>query len=135
MVEIGEDGDCRVRELPLTPKRDVREIQGLLAEMETGAVFAGNPQDYLYVKLLDRAMPVNAMSRLRVRFPNVVDVDVVAALSAATHSGPIASLRELDDITLFDTFIKAVTGSELNPEERVVLAAAIDGAQAEEGSS
>jgi exonuclease SbcD len=135
MVEIGEDGACSLREFPLTPRRDVREIEGLLADIESGTACGGNPEDYLYVKLLDRSMPVNAMSRLRVRFPNVVDVDVVTAMTAVSDSGTRESLRELDDITLFATFFKAATGTELSAEERVLLAAAIEGAQAEEGGA
>jgi DNA repair protein SbcD/Mre11 len=135
MVELGEDGRCVVRELPLCPRHDVREIQGLLADIEAGACGDGDPDDYLYVRLLDQVLPVNAMSRLRARFPNVVDVDVLSALAPAADPGQRSPLRELDDITLFDTFVKDKTGSGLSPEERVLVVAAIEAVQAGEGAS
>ncbi len=126
LVEVGPDGACVVRELPLVPRRDVREIAGLLADFESGACAGGKSDDYLYVKLLDTAMPVNAMSRLRVRFPNVVDVNVSTAIAAATGASPGGSLRRLDDITLFGEFMKAATGAELTAEERKLVVAAIE---------
>lgn len=118
-----ESAGAVVRELPLVPKRDVREVEGLLAELEGGSVPASD--DYLYVRLLDRAMPLNAMARLRVRFPNVVDVDVSTAVAAVTGAPPGQSLLELDDISLFDSFMRAATGAGLTAEDRELVAAAI----------
>ena len=126
LAEIGADGACVVRELSLVPRRDVREIQGLLADIESGACADGNSDDYLYIKLLDTTMPVNAMSRLRVRFPNAVDVNVSTAIAATTGATQGKSLRSLADITLFDTFMKAATDHELTAEERKLVAATIE---------
>jgi exonuclease SbcD len=124
LVDIDGAGACTLRELPLSPRRDVREVEGLLADFEAGTC-PGAPDDYLYVKLLDQAMPLNAMARLRARFPNVVDLTVPAAQTVGAGSASGASLRQLDDITLFDTFMKEATGSGLGPEDRALLAAAI----------
>jgi exonuclease SbcD len=126
LIEIGADGACDVRELPLVPRRDVREIEGLLADIESGACAGGNSDDYLYVKLLDTAMPVNAMSRVRVRFPNALDVNVSTAIAATTGASPGESLRQLDDITLFGEFMKAASGADLTAEERKLVVAAIE---------
>jgi exonuclease SbcD len=126
LVEVGADGACDVHELPLVPRRDVREIEGLLADIESGACAGGSSDDYLYVKLLDTAMPVNAMSRLRVRFPNVLDVNVSTAIAATTGASPGESLSRLDDITLFSEFMKAATGADLTAEERNLVVAAIE---------
>lgn len=126
LVEVGANGACTVRELPLVPRRDVREIEGLLTDIESGACGVGKSDDYVYVKLLDTAMPVNAMSRVRVRFPNALDVNVSTAIRAAMGAGPSESLRRLDDITLFSEFMKAATGADLTAEERGLVAAAID---------
>jgi exonuclease SbcD len=126
LVEIGADGKPTVRELELAPKRDVREIEGLLADIEAGACADGNAEDYLYVKLLDTAMPVNAMSRLRVRFPNVVDVNVSTAIAATTGAAEGRSLNKLDDITMFGEFMKAATDHEMTADERNLVTAAIE---------
>ena len=126
LAEVGADGACTVRELPLVPRHDVREIEGTLADIESGACADGNRGDYLYVKLLDTAMPVNAMSRLRVRFPNVVDVNVSDAIAATSGATEGRSLRKLDDITLFGEFMKAATDHEMTADERNLVAAAIE---------
>jgi exonuclease SbcD len=117
-----ESSGAVIRELPLVPKRDVREVEGLLADLESGTGPVAATDDYLYVKLLDRAMPVNAMARLRVRFPNVVDVDVSTAIGAVTGAVLGPSLLELDDITLFDSFMRTATGAGLSPEDRELVA-------------
>jgi DNA repair protein SbcD/Mre11 len=135
LVEIDAHGACAVRELPLVPKRDVQEIAGYLAELESGPAPFPNPEDFLYVKLLDTTMPTNAMDRLRRRFPNVVDVNVEAAIAAAVgETAPERSLLRLDDITLFDTFMKEMTGAGLSPEERALLLAAIQAVDQGAGS-
>jgi len=126
LVEVGADGTCVVRELPIVPRHDVREIEGTLADIESGACADGNRDDYLYVKLLDTAMPVNAMSRLRVRFPNVVDVNVSDAIAATMGTAEGRSLRKLDDITMFGEFMKAATDHEMTADERNLVAAAIE---------
>jgi exonuclease SbcD len=135
LAEIGVDGACVVRELALAPRRDVREIQALLADIESGACADGNSDDYLYIKLLDTTMPVNAMSRVRVRFPNAVDVNVSTAIAATTGATQGESLRSLDDITLFDTFMKAATDHELTTEERKLVAATIEATTSAEVAS
>ncbi len=130
LVDVDAAGACTLRELPLSPKRDVREVEGVLADLEAGGC-PGSPDDYLYVKLLDQAMPLNAMARLRARFPNVVDLYVPAAQALGTATSSGASLQELDDITLFDTFLKEATGSGLGSEDRALVAAAIAAVDAE----
>lgn len=126
LVEVGSDGACVVHERPLVPRHDVREIEGTLADIESGACADGNRDDYLYVTLLDTAMPVNAMSRLRARFPNVVDVNVSTAIAATAGAAEGRSLRKLDDITMFGEFMKAATDHEMTADECKLVAAAIE---------
>jgi exonuclease SbcD len=125
LVEVDAGGVRSLRELPLVPKHDVRELQGFLADLESGGAAGGATDDYLFIKLLDPVMPVNAMSRLRARFPNVADLDVSTAVTAAFGQAAARSLLALDDLSLFDTFVHSATGSRLTQEERALVTAAI----------
>lgn len=131
LVWLGPQGQCEVQELPLTPRHDVREIHGFLTDIEEKAGFYGHPEDYLFVKLQDSAMPVSAMSRLRAHFPNIIDVDISAAFNRSEGTLQSESLLSLDDLTLFDTFMKSVTGVGLTTEERALVGNAISAAQDE----
>lgn len=134
LVCLETQGQITVQELPLTPRRDVREIQGLLADIESAASTYGNAEDLLFIKLLDSCMPINAMSRLRACFPNVIDVDVSSALSKPTDGLRFEALRSLDDMSLFDAFMKSVTGAGLTPEERAFVGKAMTDVQDIPGS-
>jgi exonuclease SbcD len=131
LVRLEAQGQCEVQERPLTPRHDVREIQGFLTDIEQRVGVYGNPEDFLFVKLLDPAMPVHAMSRLRAHFPNIIDVDISTALNNATDGHQVAPLLGLDDITLFDTFMKSVTGVGLTSEEQALVGEAISATQDE----
>jgi exonuclease SbcD len=128
LVDLRADGLPTVRALPLIPRHDVRIVEGRMEDLEAGIPVTGDPEDYLYVDLLDTALPVNAMNRLRARFPNLVALDVSTALAARPGAPVGEPLRQLDDLSLFDAFLRRYADRSLEPEERAVLAEVIKAA-------
>ena len=56
LVELDGTGHCRVEKISLTPHRDVRCLDGHLADILKGPKSGENPQDYLMVTLLDTGL-------------------------------------------------------------------------------
>ena len=76
VVELEEKGSLRVRTVPLVPRRDLREIRGSYMEVTARENYAGtNTDDYLHITLTDEEDIPDAVSRLRVIYPNLMKLD------------------------------------------------------------
>ncbi|MCE5344410.1 MAG: exonuclease SbcCD subunit D, partial [Eubacteriales bacterium] len=54
LIDLGNKGDVRIRTLPLTPRRDLRELRGLYGELTLQKNYQGTPRDdYLHITLTD----------------------------------------------------------------------------------
>ena len=76
VVELGEKGSVEIRTVPLTPKRDLRELRGTYMELTARPNYLGTAtDDYLHITLTDEEDIPDAMSRLRVIYPNLMRLD------------------------------------------------------------
>lgn len=127
VVELSGKGDIRIRTLPLTPLRDLREIRGSFEEI-TGIERAAGKQaeDYLHVILTDEDDVPEAMARLRHLYPNLMK------LSYDNHR-----TREQQDIEgatrvesrspmeLFEEFYEKQNNMPMHEEQRKLVRACI----------
>ena len=73
VVELGEKGSVEVRAVPLSPLRDMRELRGTYAQLAARENYLGTPTgDYLHIILTDEEDVPEAVSRLRVIYPNLL---------------------------------------------------------------
>lgn len=73
VVELGEKGSVQLRALPLTPKRDLRQIQGTFEALTDKTFYEKTAtEDYLHVILTDEEDVEEAMGRLRLIYPNIL---------------------------------------------------------------
>lgn len=73
VVELGEKEDFRLRTVPLTPLRDLREIRGSYEEVTARSFYEHtNTDDYLHIILTDEEDVPEAVARLRVIYPNLM---------------------------------------------------------------
>jgi exonuclease SbcD len=76
LVEMGDKGDVRISEIPLTALRDMREIRGTYAELTARGNYIGaNLDDYVRIVLTDEEEEPNALMKLRVIYPNLMRLD------------------------------------------------------------
>jgi exonuclease SbcD len=104
LVELDAAGAVRTEEIPLTPKRALRVVEGTLAEV----LAMGRPEnreDWLRVVLTDPGAVWGAMDRLREAYPNVLELAfarhetldrdaLAAAPSARAAADPLALVEE-----------------------------------------
>ncbi len=120
LVELGPDASLDIQRVPLRPRRDLRLIEGLLAELLEGPPPGENPEDFLLVRLTDAGALLDPMGRLRELYPNVLHLERPALERAAAASlrAPRAGMADRE---LFAAFFEQVTGEALSAEQQDAL--------------
>lgn len=76
MAELREKGETEIRQIPLQPRREMIELRGNFEEILAEARKKGEPQtDYYHMILTDETDVVDALSRLREYYPNIMLLD------------------------------------------------------------
>ncbi|WP_294959506.1 exonuclease SbcCD subunit D [uncultured Fibrobacter sp.] len=124
----------QVREVPLKPLHDVREIRDSFAELvspefRTAQVAAGNKlDDFVYVKLTDENDVPDAAQKLRGIYPNLMMLDYD---NERTRNQQIAvgveAVEKKSPMQLFGEFFEEMTRREMNPEELEFVQGVVDG--------
>ncbi len=108
--------------------RPLAVVRGTLADLLTDPRFADAEPAWCAAVLTDPARPVEALTRLRARFPHLlkIDVDPATALRApGTYTARAARTRsDLDVCCDFLTHVRAGAGPD--PAERALLAEALE---------
>lgn len=76
VAELREKGETEIRQIPLQPRREMIELRGNFEEILAEARKKGEPQtDYYHMILTDETDVVDALSRLREYYPNIMLLD------------------------------------------------------------
>ncbi len=126
--EAGQDGRAAVsvETVALSPRRDVRRVEGTLAELLSRGSSDPRSDDYVLACLLDRGALLDPIGQLRAVYPNALSIE--RPLYEAIGSGELRRPRpgSVGDLELFGTFFRYATGDDLSPAEQAELAAVID---------
>ena len=75
-LELKEKGNLNIKEIPLKPLRDMREIKGKYEELTDKRFYEGTGvEDYLRITLTDEDFIYEAMAKLRCIYPNLMRLD------------------------------------------------------------
>ncbi|MBR4785120.1 MAG: exonuclease SbcCD subunit D [Fibrobacter sp.] len=138
------DGGMRaalqIREIPLVPLHDVREIRGTFAEIvspefRNAQVAAGNKlDDFVYVKLTDENDVPDAAQKLRGIYPNLM---MLAYDNERTRNQADVGIAEAVDekkpMELFGEFFEGRNGRAMNAEETEFVQDLINGIWGDNG--
>lgn len=76
VAELREKGETEIRQIPLQPRREMIELRGTFEEILAEARQKEEPQtDYYHMILTDETDVVDALSRLREFYPNIMLLD------------------------------------------------------------
>lgn len=76
VAELRAKGETEIRQIPLQPRREMTEMRGTFEEILEEARKKGGPQtDYYHMILTDEIDVVDALSRLREYYPNIMLLD------------------------------------------------------------
>jgi len=124
LVELNGEGLQSTEQLPLRPLRDMRIVEGeMQALLEQGRVDPNN-QDYLLVRLTDRQAILNAMSKLREVYPNVLHLEKPGMLASGEPQMSRETLKR-GELDMFRDFFMQVTGGGLSEDQDETITGAI----------
>lgn len=120
-VIVGEiDGEGRVTTdfHPLLPRHDVRILRGTFDELMAREDEA--PEDFLMADLLDDGPVIDAMARLRTKYPHVMALRTNLAVKDDTDLR-ISLHEKVDMMDMLDTFAQEFQERPLSDEEKALL--------------
>ncbi|OPY60273.1 MAG: Nuclease SbcCD subunit D [Pelotomaculum sp. PtaU1.Bin065] len=126
LVEMDEAGNINLDKVTLSPRRDVRCLEGYLTDILTAPKNGENKEDYIMVTLKDTGALLDALGKLREIYPNVLHIERPFLLDGGELRGPRGDHRRLSDMDLFSSFFEQVTGVPLNSEEARTFAQTVE---------
>jgi exonuclease SbcD len=126
LVELSPDGGLHVERIPLTPRRDLRQVSGSLKDLLEGPSGGESRDDYLQVTLSDKGAILDAMGRLREVYPNVLHLERPFLSLDNPDRISTPDYRRLSETELFTSFFHEVTGEELTPDQEASLTRVVD---------
>lgn len=128
VVELGEKGAIRVRTVPLTPRRDLRELRGTYEALTLRKNYAGtHTDDYLHITLTDEQDIPDAMRKLQVIYPNLMQLDYDNARTRfqAVLDGADEQARQHPS-ALFETFYVKQNNQPMSTEQQALVRALME---------
>jgi len=126
IVEMDATGKCAIERIALSPRRDVRRIEGTLEDILEKARSDENQDDYIMVTLLDQQPVLNAIGRLREVYPNTLHIERPLFAPSTVRAQARADHLRLSEAEMFSSFFSQVTGEEMTEPEARAFADIID---------
>ncbi|PLR79856.1 exonuclease sbcCD subunit D [Bacillus canaveralius] len=136
IIEMNENGDFELRSRSLTPKQDMRELEGHLEELLDPHFYQKQCcDDYLKITLLDEGALIDPINKLRQVYPNVLHLERKAALTDMKKKRSFTSVKEekKSELDLFAQFYNEMTTSEFSTDKREIMVSVIEKVLKEEG--
>lgn len=123
VAELLEKGETEIRQIPLQPRREMTELRGSFEEIMAEARKKGEPQtDYYHMILTDETDVVDALSRLREFYPNIMLLDYDNRRTRSQKE--VEQLDRVEERTpgeLFAALYEQQNGQEMNPDQKEYL--------------
>ncbi|WP_239254850.1 exonuclease SbcCD subunit D [Listeria ilorinensis] len=116
IVEFDDANQLSVRERQLTPKHDLRIIEGSLEELTTH--IDARPDDYLQIKLTDSGALIDPIGKLRKFYPNILHLERKRINQQTTKTEAFEEIVQKDDLELFEQFFHEVSGTEMTTRQK-----------------
>jgi len=121
LVEFDADGIPTLRSIPLKPIRDMRVIEGKIADIVEQGKTDPNADDYIMVRLTDTHAILDAMGKLREVYPNVLHLEKPGIMAIGEKKAMNREKLKRSEIEMFRDFYSQVSGAELTAEQNSAL--------------
>ncbi|MCQ2521221.1 MAG: exonuclease SbcCD subunit D [Lachnospiraceae bacterium] len=128
VVEFGKKGDVVIRECPLVPQHDLREIRGTYDEVTSKKNYEGTAvDDYLHIILTDEEDIPDAIGKLRVIYKNIMKLSYD---NKRTRENKVISdvedVEKKTPIELFEEFYELQNNQKMSDEQKNYTVELID---------
>lgn len=125
LVEMDGKGACSLKQLALKPKRELRVIEGQLADILRQGASDPGKEDYLLVRLTDTHAILDIMTKLRAVYPNVLQLERPGLMAALNQVAVRREQLSRGELSLFKDFFKQLSGEELTFEQSTIIEQAL----------
>ena len=132
VVDIDANGQCKTERIALSPKRDLRIVEGALEDILEGPLPGEDAEDYLLVRLTDKHAILDAMGQLRSVYPNVLHLERPGLFYEGEVRQPGKEQLGRSERELFGSFFEQMTGDALSDEQAAVFSETVDDLRAED---
>ncbi len=132
LVELDASGVTQIEQIPLTPSREVRVLEGEMAALIAQGRTDANADDYLLVRLTDRHAILDPMGKLREVYPNVLHLEKPGMLGTHGHQQLDRERLRFDALDMFSDFFNQTSGEAMSDEQASAMAALINQLQRDE---
>lgn len=117
VVEIKEKGNVKISAILLQPLRDMRKIRGSYMEVTAKSFYEnGNCEDYLHVTLTDEEDILDGLQKLRVIYPNIMQLEYDNRRTRGNRELTAAQAAEKkSEIELFMEFYELQNNQPMSP--------------------
>lgn len=124
VVELGQKGEVDIRAIPLHPLRDMAELRGTYESLTFRGFYEGTtyPGDYLHITLTDEEDIPDAISKLRVIYPNLMQLSYDNARTrAGALAAPTEQAAQKSPLELTEIFYEGQNGQPMSDAQREFL--------------
>lgn len=133
IVELLEKGNTQIRQIPLVPIRDMREIRGPIEQLTAPQVVSSaNAEDYIHATLTNTEELMDPIGKLRRFYPNIMRLDFENRSSSERGQKNSASGDDLSQKTtfeLFEDFFRIQNQKEMTIEQAELMKSLFHGMQ------
>lgn len=119
LVRLNEEGFAGVELIPLRARHDVRVIKGEFEDLIKAAATDPAPDDYLLVELTNKELVLDAVTRLRRYYPQIMDLKKERFTGdGLRHKEKSKNQLARQEIDILGDFYQQVTGETLTSEQQ-----------------
>ena len=119
MVELGPKGDRDIQVLPIRAMRDVRTVEGPLAEIAAPENYS---EDFVFAVVTDELLPADPQGALRTVYPNLIGMRLLNSRTAEEiDTGDIQAEMQKDVLEHFVDFYAMQNNGTLPDERRMTI--------------
>lgn len=118
LVDLAADGTATTSLLPLVPNRKVRNVRGTLAEL---TALSDICEDFTGIILNDETPQIDAMKRLRAKFPNAVQLTYAARKRPAEVDRSEVVHGPGNPAAIMSAFMRFIRDDDLSEAETAIV--------------
>lgn len=122
VVDFKEKGTVDIREIPLVPLHDLREIKGTYEELTAKKNYEGTDlEDYIHAVLTDEDDVLDAIGKLRVIYPNLMKLSYDNKRTRENRF--VDEVKDIDNkspLQLFEEFFELQNNQPMSEKQREI---------------
>lgn len=122
VLELGGKGKTEIRTVPLVPKRDMKEIRGTYMELSGRKFYSSLDRNaYYHITLTDEEDVMDALSKLRLIYPNMMKLTYDnTRVRAQAEYMEAEQVEKKQPLTLLDEFYEKQNGQPLSGAQKEI---------------